>query len=118
MKVLYVSKASRSAAHRDKLAVMSRSVELTLVVPQRWGRQGEEPVLPTDPRTVALPALFHGKNHLHFYRGLAALLDVERPDLVHADEEPYSAVTGQVAALCAKRAIPFVFFAWQNLGKL
>ena len=117
MKVLYVSKASRLAAHRDKLAVMSRSVDLILVVPQRWGRQGEEPVLSTDPRTVALPALFHGHSHLHFYHGLAALLDAERPDLVHADEEPYSAVTAQVAVLCAKRAIPFVFFAWQNLTK-
>ena len=117
MKVLYVSKASCLAAHRDKVAVMSRRVDLILVVPERWGRQAQEPVLSTDPRTVALPALFHGHNHLHFYRGLAALLDVERPDLVHADEEPYSAVTGQVAALCAKRAIPFVFFAWQNLAK-
>ena len=117
MKVLYVSKASRLAAHRDKLAVLSQSVDLVLVVPRRWGHQSEEPVLPTDPRTVELPTLFHGHNHLHFYRGLAALLDAERPDLVHADEEPYSAVTGQVAALCANRAIPFVFFAWQNLAK-
>ena len=117
MKVLYVSKASRLAAHRDKLAVMGRSVDLILVVPRRWGRQGQEPVLPTDPHTVVLPALFHGHNHLHVYRGLAALLDAERPDLVHADEEPYSAVTAQVAALCARRTIPFVFFAWQNLAK-
>ena len=66
---------------------------------------------------VRLPALFHGHNHLHVYRGLRPLLDAERPDLVHADEEPYSAVTGQIAALCASRRVPFLFFAWQNLDK-
>src|SRR5207244_2622460 len=44
-------------------------------------------------------------------------LDEERPDLVHADEEPYSAVTGQIAALCGARRIPFVFFGWQNIDK-
>ena len=117
MKVVYVSKASRVAAHRDKPAALARRVDLTLVMPTRWGGQPDEPALPGDPRTIALPALLHGHNHFHLYRGLGAVLDAERPDLVHADEEPYSAVTGQVAALCARRGIPFVFFAWQNIPK-
>jgi len=117
MKVLYVSKASRVAAHRDKVALLARRVDLALVLPERWGAQPDEPGLPDDPRTVILPALFHGHNHFHVYRGLGRVLDAEKPDLVHADEEPYSAVTGQIAALCARRGVPFVFFAWQNLHK-
>jgi glycosyltransferase involved in cell wall biosynthesis len=117
VKVLYVSKASRVAAHRDKVAVLAKRVDTTLVVPQRWGGQPDETALPDDPRTIVLPALFHGHNHFHLYRGLARTLDAERPDIVHADEEPYSAVTGQIAALCGPRGIPFVFFGWQNLDK-
>lgn len=117
MRVLYVSKASRVAAHRDKVAALARRVELTLVLPERWGTQPDEPPLAGDPPTVTLPALFHGHNHFHLYRGLGPVLDATRPDLVHADEEPYSAVTGQIAALCAGRRTPFVFFAWQNIPK-
>lgn len=117
MKIVYVSKASVVAAHRDKVATLARRVDTTLVMPRRWGAQLDEPALAHEPRTVKLPALFHGHNHFHLYRGLARALDRERPDLVHADEEPYSAVTGQIAALCAARRIPFVFFGWQNLHK-
>lgn len=117
MKVLYVSKASRVAAHRHKLVLLKESLNLVLVMPDRWGSQPDEPPLPDDPRIIALPTLLHGRNHFHVYRGLADVVDRERPDLVHADEEPYSAVTGQVSALCRARRIPFVFFAWQNLIK-
>jgi glycosyltransferase involved in cell wall biosynthesis len=117
VKVVYVSKASRVAAHRDKLALLKQHVDLVLVTPARWGSQPDEAPLPGDPRTVVLPALLHGRNHFHVYRGLAGVLERERPDLVHADEEPYSAVTGQVGGLCRRRGIPFVFFAWQNLDK-
>jgi hypothetical protein len=117
VKVVYVSKASRVAAHRDKLAIMKGMVDLTLVVPHRWANQPDEPILPTDPRTIVLPAILHGHNHLHLYRGLASVLDAEQPDLVYADEESYSAVTAQVAALSTRRGVPFVFHAWQNLPK-
>lgn len=117
MRILYISKASRVAAYRDKLAVMGRKVDLTLVTPQKWGRDPDEPLMPGDPPTLSLPAPLHGHNHFHFYRGLAQVMDRARPDLVHADEEPYSAVTGQIAWLCAQRRVPFVFFAWQNIRK-
>jgi glycosyltransferase involved in cell wall biosynthesis len=117
VKVVYISKASVVAAHREKVAALARRVETTLIMPDRWGDQPEESALTTEPRTLRLSTLFHGHNHFHLYRGLARALDAERPDLVHADEEPYSAVTGQIAALCAARRTPFVFFGWQNLDK-
>ena len=117
MRLLYVSKASRVATHRDKLAALRRAVDVTLVVPHKWGSQRDEGVTPRDPPTVALPAFCHGHNHLHLYRGLGAVIDLFRPDVVHADEEPYSAVTAQVAGLCRRRGVPFLFFAWQNLDR-
>ena len=58
-----------------------------------------------------------GHNHLHLYRRPGAVLDGFRPDLVHVDEEPYSAVTFQLLRLCRRRGVPAVFFAWQNLDK-
>jgi hypothetical protein len=117
VKVVYISKASVVAAHREKVAALARCVDTTLIMPRRWGDCTEEPALPTEPRTLRLSALFHGHNHFHLYRGLSRALDAERPDLVHADEEPYSAVTAQIAVLCAARRTPFVFFGWQNLHK-
>ncbi|HEX9884986.1 MAG TPA: glycosyltransferase [Longimicrobiales bacterium] len=117
MKVLYVSKASWVVAHRDKLRFLARIVDLHTVVPERWGRSPREDPDPTHPAVEALPVICHGHNHLHVYRGLGAVMDRCRPDLVHADEEPYSVVTLQVARLCGSRGVPFVFFAYQNLLK-
>ena len=50
MRVLYVSKASWVAAHRDKVAALARHVELTLLVPERWGDA------PPEPRPEGAPA--------------------------------------------------------------
>ncbi|HSR43174.1 MAG TPA: glycosyltransferase, partial [Longimicrobiales bacterium] len=118
MKVLYVSKASRVAAHREKLRVMAERVDVTLVTPERWGGTPWEPA-PFD-RTLEirrLPALLHGHNHLHAYRGLGRLLEAGDVDLVHVDEEPYSLATLQAVRKARGRAVPAVFFAWQNIDK-
>ncbi|HUG40877.1 MAG TPA: glycosyltransferase family 4 protein [Longimicrobiales bacterium] len=117
MSVLYVSKASRVLAHRDKLAALAGRVALDVVVPERWGAAPDEGDDPRHPPLERVPARLHGHNHLHWYPGLGGVLDRMRPTLVHADEEPYSLVTLQVARLCARRMIPFVYFAWQNLDK-
>ena len=78
MKLLYISKASRVAAHREKVAALARRVDTTLVVPERWGAQPDEPPLANDPRTVTLPTVFHGHNHFHLYRGLERVLEAIR----------------------------------------
>lgn len=118
MRVLYVSKASRVAAYREKLAVLHERVATTLVTPRRWGGTPWEPA-PFDGGLDVrrLPAAFHGHNHLHLYRGLGPILDRGAYDLVHVDEEPYSLATGQVGRLARRRGVPWVFFAWQNLSK-
>jgi len=116
VRVLYVSKAMIVSAHRDKLRALAGRVELDAVVPERWGPQraaarDDEPWL----RTAA--ARGHGHNHTHLYRGAGRLVRRDAIDLVHIDEEPYSAVTAQLARHCRNGRVPFVFFAWQNLPK-
>ena len=119
MKVLYVSKALVVAAYRDKLRELAAHVDVTALVPERWGAQAPEPYpdAASAPPIITRPALLHGHNHFHVYRGAGAVLDALRPDLVHIDEEPYSIVTLQFAELCRARGIPTLFFAAQNLVK-
>ncbi|MEX1184841.1 MAG: glycosyltransferase [Gemmatimonadota bacterium] len=118
MKVLYVSKASIVPAYRDKLHALAMHVDLDALVPMRWN---EDRLDPADnagaARVHGVRAVLHGHNHLHLLRGAPGLLRDKAPDLVHIDEEPYSAVTFQLARLCRRQRVPFLFFAWQNLHK-
>lgn len=117
MNVLYVSKALVVAAYRDKLLALSAHARVTAVVPHRWGAQAVEAARAAPAPVERCRALLHGHNHLHLYWRPERLLERHRPDLVHIDEEPYSAATFQLAALCARRGVPCLFFAWQNLDK-
>ena len=115
MRVLYVSKALHVAAYRGKLRNLAEHVEVRAVIPHRWGNRPPEPG--EDERVELRPAILHGHNHLHLYRRPGLPLDSFRPDLVHIDEEPYSAVTAQYVRACVRRAVPCLFFAWQNIDK-
>lgn len=117
MRVVYVSKAMVVPAYRDKLSVLGRELELTAVVPLHWGADRVDTNSATNFTLRTLPVWFSGHNHFHLYRGIAALLSELRPDLVHIDEEPYSAVTSQLVRACEHRGVPTLFFAWQNLPK-
>ena len=117
MKVVYVSKASVVAAHRDKLRFLAREVDLEVVLPERWHGPPEALDASHGVRLTTLPVLFPGRNHFHLYRGLGPVLDRFQPDLVHVDEEPYSAVTLQCGLAARRRGLPFIFFAYQNIEK-
>ncbi|HEX6939828.1 MAG TPA: glycosyltransferase family 4 protein [Longimicrobiales bacterium] len=141
MRVAYVSKALTVAAYRDKLRALSAHVEVRALVPARWDateREGGErdpggapwsaacePGAPAGSagrasvpaRIDRLPVLFAGHNHFHVYRGARRWLEAMRPDLLHVDEEPYSAVTFQLVRLARRLGVPALFFAWQNLDK-
>lgn len=115
MRVLYVSKALHVAAYRSKMRDLAAHVDVHAVMPERWGNAPSEPG--DEDRVQRWPALLHGHNHLHVYRAPGRPVDVFRPDLVHIDEEPYSAVTAQYVRTCGRRRVPCVFFAWQNIDK-
>jgi glycosyltransferase involved in cell wall biosynthesis len=116
--VLYVSKASRVAAHRGKVAELGKHVGGTLLVPERWGEAAREaPTVPGRYELLELPALLHGRNHLHVYRRLGSVLERGAFDLVHVDEEPYSLAAAQVGGRATSLGVPWLFFAWQNIDK-
>ncbi len=117
MKVLYVSKALCVAAYRDKLRSLSSHVDIVGVIPAKWGDQGIEESDGSVPDVVSWPVRFHGHNHFHLYRRPGRLVDEMVPDLVHIDEEPFSAVTFQLTRVCRRRRVLSLFFTWQNLEK-
>lgn len=117
MNVLYVSKALVVAAYRQKLSALARHVKVEAVTPAQWGERSPEPGENGGPPLHRQAAFLHGHNHLHLYRRAGSLLQGRSPDLVHVDEEPYSAVTAQLIHLAGRRGVPAVFFAWQNLDK-
>ncbi|MBW3534817.1 MAG: glycosyltransferase family 4 protein [Gemmatimonadetes bacterium] len=117
MKVLYVSKALVVAAYRDKIAALGRHVDVRAVIPERWGREPVEASPEGVPEPERVPVRMPGHNHLHLYRGAGRWIDAASPDLVHVDEEPYSLVTLQMAGLCRRRGLPWLFFTWQNLER-
>lgn len=114
MRVLYISKALTVAAYRDKLRALRRHLDLTAVIPDRW-RPAVEPV--QDGEVLLWPVRLPGRPHLHLYREPHRLLAELRPDLIHVDEEPYSAVTWQLVRAARRRGVPAVFFAWQSIAK-
>jgi glycosyltransferase involved in cell wall biosynthesis len=116
MKVLYVSKALVVGAYRDKLRALETHCRVTAVIPSAWNGTAVDPVH-DDEHVELADTVLHGHNHFHLYRHAGDFIDRARPDIVHIDEEPYSAVTAQVARHCRKRSIPCCFFAWQNIHK-
>lgn len=145
-RVLLLSRPLRIGAYQRKAELIARDerFELTVAVPARWREHGvERPVERahvTGYSLVALPVLLPGHYHLHAYRGLAALVDRLRPDLVHIDEEAYNVAAFQAlrAVLAARdrgtarpdrqgrggagtrpdRPLPrALFFSWQNLRR-
>jgi glycosyltransferase involved in cell wall biosynthesis len=117
VRVLYVSKALRVAAYRDKIVALGAHVSISGIMPDRWDDDGAEG---RDDQTVPVstwPVQFPGRPHLHVYRRPRDLFDEQRPDIVHIDEEPYSAVTFQLVRHCRRRKLPALFFAWQTIGK-
>ena len=84
---------------------------------RRWGDQGIEESDGSVPDVVSWPVRFHGHNHFHLYRRPGGLVDEMAPDLVHIDEEPFSAVTFQLTRVCRRRGVPSLFFTWQNMEK-
>ncbi|HLB35059.1 MAG TPA: glycosyltransferase family 4 protein [Gemmatimonadales bacterium] len=114
MRVLYVSKALTVAAYRDKLRALRRHLDVTAVIPDRW-RPPAEPV--QDGEVLSWPVRLPGRPHLHLYRQPHRMLEAHRPDLIHVDEEPYSAVTWQLVRAARRRGVPAVFFAWQTIAK-
>jgi glycosyltransferase involved in cell wall biosynthesis len=113
-----VSKALVSAAYRKRVEeIAALGVDMSLVVPSRWGEWPLEQGAPRGYRMDVLHAFLNGRNHFHFYSGLRRVFERERPDIAHIDEEPYSIVTWQAMREARRVGARIIFYTWQNILK-
>lgn len=123
MRVVIVSKALVRGAYQRKLEELARlpSVDLTLVTPPSWVDGGHRTALErrytAGYRIVVLPIRFEGHFHIYHFRGLGGLMAELRPDVVHADEEPYNLATFQMVRAARQVGARALFYTWQNIHR-
>ncbi len=110
-----VSKALVVGAYHSKLREIARlGVDLAVIIPSRWGLQRSEIVEATEYDLTVLSCIRSG--HLqHFYPNVLSIFRACRCDLIHIDEEPFSAVTWEVLTIARTHKTPALFFTWQNI---
>lgn len=119
-----VSKACIVGVYQKKLEEMvsaAPDLSLTVVVPPHWrderGRTRLERSHTTGYRLDVQPVLFNGAFHLHLYPRLGQVIDREKPDIVHIDEEPYNLATYHANRLARRSGARTLWFSWQNLHR-
>ncbi len=119
MRVLTISKPYVAAAYRRKLTLLKeRGFEVGLICPESWAGQAfEASASDGDYWLRRLPIGLDGRNHFHFYEGLAAAVAEFRPDVLNVEEEHYSLVTYQAFRLAARCRAKPLFYTWQNIRK-
>ena len=121
MRVLMISKALVVGAYQRKAEELARQpgVELTVVVPPYWDEETRrvhlERSYTAGYELIVEPIALSGRFHTHFYPRLHRLFPRLRPDVVHADEEPYNLATLQMLVLARRAGARTLFFSWQNL---
>ncbi len=114
-----ISKPYVAAAYRRKLSLLKdRGFDVGLICPESWAGQAfEASASDGDYWLRRLPIALDGKNHFHFYQGLAAAVAEFRPDLLNVEEEHYSLVTYQAFRLARRFGAKPLFYTWQNIPK-
>lgn len=118
MKVLVVSHAYVATVNHDKLAALARlpGVDLTVLVPDRWPSPFgvlRPPEAAAGYRVVTSRVLLGGHIGGHVYLdGLGTLRRV-RPDVLHAEVEPWSLAA--LECLLGAGHARLVLFTWENL---
>jgi len=117
MKVWMVSHAYVTPVHHDKLRALATldDVDLTLLVPDRWRTATGTlrlPRLDTPYPVVVSRIARSGRIGAYRYRDLGPLWRA-RPDIVHAEVEPWSLAALQLVRAAGRAAV--VLFTWENL---
>jgi glycosyltransferase involved in cell wall biosynthesis len=117
VKVCVVSHAYVTPVNHDKLRALSAidGIELTLLVPDSWRTATGVLTLPpmdTPYRVARSRIASSGRIGAYRYRDLSAIRR-GRPDVVHAEVEPWSLAALQVVRAAA--GLPVVLFTWENL---
>jgi glycosyltransferase involved in cell wall biosynthesis len=124
MKVVILSKALVVGAYQKKLEELARLPDLDLVVlvPPSWrepmvGEIRLERRFTQGYRMEVLPIVANGQHHLYFYLGLRRVLDRERPDVLHIDEESFNLATFLALRQGRALGIRCCFFNWANIER-
>lgn len=118
-----ISKALVRGAYQRKLEELARlpGVELTLVTPPSWIDGGHRVALERrftrGYDLIVAPIRFEGHFHIYYYPGLTRLIERLRPDVVHADEEPYNLAAYQSIRAARRAGAKALFYAWQNIHR-
>lgn len=121
MRVVMISKALVVGAYQRKAEEIAKQpeIDLTVVVPPYWDEETRrvhlERAYTSGYELVVEPLALSGHFHVHFYPNLHRTLGRVRPDVVHADEEPYNLSTMQMITQGKRMGAGTVFFSWQNL---
>ncbi|MHB9091342.1 MAG: glycosyltransferase [Chloroflexota bacterium] len=121
MRVVMISKALVVGAYQRKAEEIARQpgIELSVIVPPHWDEETRrvhlERAFTSGYDLIVEPIRLSGRFHLHFYPGLHRTLSRLRPQVVHADEEPYNLATLQMISLGRRAGASTLFFSWQNI---
>jgi glycosyltransferase involved in cell wall biosynthesis len=123
MRVLAISHSAVAGPYREKWRLLSRrrGWKLTLAVPERWPEGGAM----LEASAASFKGLQHrilglrlaGRVGFFSFKGLDALVAELKPDLIYAEEEPYSLAALQAARAAKKNGAKFVFFSWENIRR-
>lgn len=124
MHALIISHAAVIPTNQILYVEMERleGVELTLVVPRRWkASMGGDTQFERHPElqseALERDVRLSGQINLHTYKGLHPSHLDRKPDVLYADEDPYSAAAYQALRMARHLGVPFVFKSNQNLPK-
>lgn len=129
LKVLLASNMYAYSGNWDKLDGLARFVDLAVITPDRWGVPELNQVLevPEKPagatwRQYRLPSRVYEKgNPFRFFYSPSALsrvIEQEKPDIVHVEQEPESINLLQFSLLKLRYGYPLVFVAWEDHNPL
>jgi glycosyltransferase involved in cell wall biosynthesis len=107
--------------YRAKFEALARrrGVEAHLCLPDRWPEGGADVSAPPAGdirglRVHVLPCRWRGRIGFAHLQGLGALAREIRPDLVYAEEEPYSLAAWQALRAAEAVGARFAFYTWEN----
>lgn len=124
MKVVMLSKALVSGAYQKKLEELAsfRNITLVALVPPFWreprvGITKLERMFTRGYRLEILPMVANGQHHLHFYPGLHRVLQREKPDVFHIDEESFNLATFLAMRSGVGLGARCCFYNWANIER-
>jgi glycosyltransferase involved in cell wall biosynthesis len=117
-----LSHSAVEPSHRRKWEqIAAAGWDVLLLTPRSWPEGGR--VVRARPGRFggviheALPSLWSGRVVRWIPLGLGSAIRRFRPDLVHAEEEPFSASCAVALRAARRAAVPFSFFTWENLWR-